>query len=310
MIRASPLTGYQIPGMKERIITTLFADDTTVYLSQWDHYSDLQDILKLWCRASKAKFNLEKTMVIPIGTSPYRNSVIMRANLPDGQEPLPPEVTVAKDKTMTRILGAWIGNDIDPMAPWQPVLKSLKQRLLEWGRTNPTPFGRRLIANMEVGGRTQYLSKVQGMPLAIQNEITSIIRTFMWPDQTTPPINLSTLQRPIREGGLALIDIKARAKATLLTWLQPFLNLSESRPAWAYVADCLLALNAKKSGPQYDNETKLQYFLQNWSVNASANSNLPRPLKALLNLAKEYNVSLSTIKMNPTAKKKMPLWLH
>ncbi|KAI0345424.1 hypothetical protein BDW22DRAFT_1471023, partial [Trametopsis cervina] len=310
MIRASALRGYEIPGLSERIITTLFADDTTVYLSHKDKYSDLQKVLALWCKASRAKFNLEKTVVIPIGTKDYRKKVVERTATTDSPEPLPPTVTIAPDHSPTRILGAWIGNETDPTTPWQPVLRSLKTRLHEWEQTNPTQFGRRLITNMEVGGRTQYLSKVQGIPKSIQNELTSIIRKFMWPNQTTPPINLSTLQLPIKDGGLALIDVKARSKAIILSWLIPFLNLTESRPTWAYVADAILALHARKSGPQYDRKMKIQYFLQTWTVNASAKSNLPSFLKDLLNLAKEYKVSFNSIKLNAEAKRRMPLWLH
>ena len=50
----------------------LYADDTTIYLSSTDKYSDLENILQKWCLASGAKFNLEKTEIIPIGTETHR----------------------------------------------------------------------------------------------------------------------------------------------------------------------------------------------------------------------------------------------
>ncbi|KAI0336956.1 hypothetical protein BDW22DRAFT_1306724, partial [Trametopsis cervina] len=217
MIRASSLEGYSIPGLEGRIITTLFADDTTVYLSHRDRYDDLQNILEQWCRASRAKFNLEKTVIIPIGAKTYREEVINRLQSDRNPQPLPNSVQIIKDGSQTRILGAWIGNNADPSEPWAPVLTSLRRRLHEWEQTGPTQFGRRLIINMEVGGRTQYLTKVQGMPTSTQLEITAIIRKFMWPNQTTPPVNMSTLQRPIKEGGLGLLDLKTRVKAITLT---------------------------------------------------------------------------------------------
>ena len=58
MLRDSALDGLHINGEVERTIATLFADDTTVYLSEKDSFSDLQDILSKWCHASKAKFNV------------------------------------------------------------------------------------------------------------------------------------------------------------------------------------------------------------------------------------------------------------
>lgn len=72
MLRKSDLTGYQIPGARDRLITTLFADDTTVYLSEGDSVASLEEMLDKWCKASGAKFNLDKTEIIPIGTEKYR----------------------------------------------------------------------------------------------------------------------------------------------------------------------------------------------------------------------------------------------
>ena len=52
MLQASQLRGFTIPGKADKLIAKLFADDTTVYLSQEDNYNDLTKILKIWCRAS------------------------------------------------------------------------------------------------------------------------------------------------------------------------------------------------------------------------------------------------------------------
>ena len=57
---APTLTGYNIPNTNITVKVNLYADDTTVYLSDTDHYSDLEHVLEKWCLASGAKFNLEK----------------------------------------------------------------------------------------------------------------------------------------------------------------------------------------------------------------------------------------------------------
>ena len=40
MLRLSNLKGFEIPGVENKLITTLFADDTTVFLSQFDNFTD------------------------------------------------------------------------------------------------------------------------------------------------------------------------------------------------------------------------------------------------------------------------------
>jgi hypothetical protein len=52
MPRNSHLKGYKIPNALDRVITKLFADDTTVYLMAEDKFEDLQVILDKWCAAS------------------------------------------------------------------------------------------------------------------------------------------------------------------------------------------------------------------------------------------------------------------
>jgi hypothetical protein len=97
MLRRSTLKGFEIPKLRERLITTLFADDTTVYLSKEDSYADLENILAKWCRASSAKFNSGKTEIIPIGRLEYRQSVINTRKINPNDVDIPDSVNIAKD---------------------------------------------------------------------------------------------------------------------------------------------------------------------------------------------------------------------
>ena len=63
MLRLSNLKGFEIPGARDKLITTLFADDTTVFLSKFDKFRDLKAILNKWCIASGACFNVSKTEI-------------------------------------------------------------------------------------------------------------------------------------------------------------------------------------------------------------------------------------------------------
>ncbi|EIW60552.1 uncharacterized protein TRAVEDRAFT_105237, partial [Trametes versicolor FP-101664 SS1] len=71
-LRKSGLRGLRIPGEAERLIAKLFADDTTVYLSSNDEYADVCEVTARWCRAARARFNAEKTEILPIGSPEYR----------------------------------------------------------------------------------------------------------------------------------------------------------------------------------------------------------------------------------------------
>ncbi|KDQ63431.1 hypothetical protein JAAARDRAFT_120510, partial [Jaapia argillacea MUCL 33604] len=180
------LTGYKILGLTRRILIKLFADDATVYLNKQDRYADLQEILQKWCQASGAKFNIKKTEIIPIGSKTHRDRVIATRKLHPEDQPLEQGIKIAKDGDPVQLLGVWIGNHVNNATPWEPVLDKIATNLERWAKEHPTVFVKRLIVQMVVGGMTQYLTKVQGMPKNVEKAIIKMIRIFMWGDHYMP----------------------------------------------------------------------------------------------------------------------------
>ncbi|EIW86415.1 hypothetical protein CONPUDRAFT_30906, partial [Coniophora puteana RWD-64-598 SS2] len=192
-IRQSNLTGYKTPDMHTRAVVSMFADDTTVFLRKEDDFALLETILTKWCTASGAKFNINKTEVIPIGSPEYRAEVINTRQLSSAQPPLPPNVRIACDGTAVRILGAWIGNDIDEGAIWSPILDKIRDRLNHWERIHPTIEGRGILIQWFGCGMTQYLAQAQGMPPDIEAELSKLIHAFAWDNAGHAMINIETL---------------------------------------------------------------------------------------------------------------------
>ena len=221
------ITGYDIPGSNTTVKINLYADDTTVYLSASDKYSDLEKLLTVWCKASGAKFNLEKTEIIPIGSTAHRERVYNSRKLHEEEAPLRREIRITKDSEPTRVLGAWIGNKVDQTQPWSPIIDKIQERLKQWAVANPTLDTKRLIIQMIVGGMTQFLTKAQGMPGTIMKTIQSVIRSFIWNSDRSPPgLGLQQLMKPKKEGGINLLDIETRNQVIELTWLKSYLQLS------------------------------------------------------------------------------------
>lgn len=72
----SNLKGLTIPGTQERLITNLFADDTTTFLGKDNSLSDLTEILNQWHLAAGAQFNTSKTQIIPMGSKIFREKLL------------------------------------------------------------------------------------------------------------------------------------------------------------------------------------------------------------------------------------------
>lgn len=309
LLRKSPLKGYHIPGTAEKTITSLFADDTTVFLAKEDDFGVLQATLERWCKASGAKFNKEKTEIIPLGSTAYRESVYTTRKMSQAGPDLPEGVRIAKDGESTRILGAWIGNKTDDAQQWTTTVDKIVAALDRWKKCKPTQKGKRLIIQMFVGGMSQYLTAAQGMPDHTIRALNKIITTFLW-NGGKPRVNLNTLQAGKETGGMAILDVEARNEAIDLMWLKGFLKLSEHRPKWAYVADVLLAQNTLAKHKTMPESAKINIFLQEWDVKTDRRGGLPECLKRMMRVAKKHNARFEAIKLSAELKKKLPMWYH
>lgn len=203
----------------ERTIVPLFANDTTVYLSRRDDFHVLLNILNKWCAASGAKFNISKTKLVPLGPEEYC-AVLLATQTLDGDQPAIPEhMALTPDGIAKWLLGAWIGNRTNQEGIWAPTLAKIQKSLDTWEQTFPTVKGRKIIIQWTIGGMTQYLANVQGMPRAIEKQLEAMSKSFIWDKLGKSLINKETMSNDIKEGGKRLLDIKKRNEAIILTWV-------------------------------------------------------------------------------------------
>ena len=304
------LQGIPIPGLPRNVLVTMFADDTTLFLSKYDRFDDVQITLDKWCRTSGVKFNIEKTEIIPIGTIDHRSVIPTSQKInPLDQNLLDNKIHIAKDGDATHSLGTWIGNHVNDLTPWEPILDKINKALASWHHTRPTLHGKRLIIQSVIGGHTQFLTKAQGMPTRIGDALTKIIRDFLWEDDSSPRIALDTLFRPIEEGGLNLLDINSRNDAIDIVWLKTYLNFSQSRPTWAHITD--LIINAS-TPPGTSPLARINTFLQSWDppTRGPRLTLLNNDIVRMLHVAKKYRTNLTAIRLTPHICSQLPAWYH
>ena len=304
------LEGLSIPGVENKLIANLFADDTTVYLSNNDKFDTVEKLLATWCEVSGAKFNIEKTEIIPIGSLEHRKRVIDTRKIhPEDAEPLDDKIHIANDGEAVRSLGAWIGNNVCDLTPWETIIDKIVQKRGTWARSHPTLYGKRLITQAVIGGHTQFLTKAQGMPTHIEDAITKLIRNFVWDNDIHPRISMEYMYKPLNEGGLNLLDIKARNEAIELIWLKEFLNLSPTRQTWATVTDILINATAP---PGTSAVAVVNTFLQSWNIPTRGPrlATLNKGIIRMLRVAKKYKTNLAAIRLSPGIKATLPAWYH
>lgn len=306
MLRKSDLTGFKTKEMAHRIVVTMFADDTTVYLSEKDNIKTLNDILSCWCNASGARFNTSKTEIIPIGSRKYRDRVISSRRTSPSQDTLPTNLSIAEEGKATRILGAWVGNGIEEQAIWSPTLERIEKSLQRWEKWNPSIEGRKIVIERTIGSMTQYLTTAQGMPKEIEDILSAKSRKFIWDGEGKNSVSMDMLCAPVAKGGKNVLHLKSRNEAIELKWLKGLLAPIETRPLWAGFAHAILAKAAQNS-PVVKLSAKINPFLQTWSPSKKKlSSHLQRITKA----ADKYRVRWEAININPDVSRQLPIWFH
>ena len=318
-IRASPIWGIEIDNEPESLKCKLFADDTMVYLSKLDSLSTLEEhALKPWCEVSGAVFNIAKTEVIPVGTKEYRSTLVETRRMNPESDPIQVNIRIAADGQPVRVLGAWIGNDVDQATPWTPTIEKIAMNLKRWEANHPTSEGRRLITQMIIGGMTQYLAKVQGIPATALKTLEKLIRNFAWSGENRPTISMAHMTLDAESGGKKVLDIHARNEAIQLTWVQSYLKLGADRPTWALIADALFGhdVPGEPKAVESSPSARINQFLQTWqsrkvkkkcpTPNGEDTTNIPDDLREMLKTARKYGVRLETPHPAEEAKLELP----
>nr|GAT50733.1 predicted protein [Mycena chlorophos] len=310
MLRKSDLEGFKINELIGKVILSMYADDTTVYLRDTDDFSLLEEILQKWCVASSARFNIAKTELIPVGSPEYRAEFARTRQLNPDAAPIPDYIRVAVDGESTRLLSSQVGNGVDLNTIHNSALEKANSMLVKCDDSYPTLEMRRHFVQVAAGSMTQYKTQVDTMPPGIEKRLTKMISDFM-NEGKAPLISRAMLESPISAGGKKIISIPARNAAVNVMKLRAYLNLDpETRAKWAFFADKILAKHRVKNSPIRDDAVYIP-FIQTWtpvSRKVKGRKALHSSLAGMIKVANKYGVEMTA----PAHKAllEMPLWHH
>jgi hypothetical protein len=281
-----------------------------VFINEKDNIKDLTDTIDLYCTASTAKFNMTKTTCIPIGTKEYRENMLETRQINE-QSTVPEEFKLLKEGECVRLLGGWVGNNINQSAPWGAVLEKQQAIVKRWEKAHPSAKGKKIIIETLIYSLAQYLATVNGMPNHVERAMWKQIKDFIWDGKQRGMVNENILKLAVENGGLGIPDMKARLEAIALNWCKKWLSEPNKRPTWAYIADALMTKDIMNSrGPKVTNKIATNWAMQTWDVKKGKHSNLPVPLKDMINTARKYNVTLDAPKITKETKTQLPAWIN
>jgi ribonuclease HI/exonuclease III len=306
-LRQSELQGLKIPGIPRKILTSLFADDTLVYLGSKDDMKVLKKIIDKFCLATTAKFNIEKTECLPLGNKEQRIKIIQTRKI--GINNIDKEIKIIKDGECMRTLGAWVGNDNGKVDKWNKIIQDQEQLMELWQRMHPSLKGKEILLKTLIQSKAVFLATVNGMPKDIEDRMQRNMKDFLWEGKKKGLVRWETAITDKKEGGLGIPDLRSRLEAIEIMHLKKYLAPKNKRPKWAWIVDEILFLNITPK-PMIENESKISWILQTWHESMGAEANISDRIREMLKIGRKYNIGLDALKLSKETKLELPIWHH
>ncbi|KAJ7247772.1 hypothetical protein C8J57DRAFT_1080606, partial [Mycena rebaudengoi] len=147
------------------------------------------------------------------------------------------------------------------------------------------------------------------MPADIEKRLEKRVRQFLWAEKEQVTVNKETVYAPADVGGKDLLDIVSRNEAIAITWLKTYLNFSENRPLWCFVADELLAKKIQAGDINVDVAMRLNAYLQTWKPKVGDDM-IGKDLTDMIKAGRKYGVQMDVIAVSGEIQRQMPVWYH
>jgi hypothetical protein len=233
-----------------KICHRLFADDVGVFIpANQSAFNELQSHIQLYEKASGAKLNLEKSIIVPIALQ----------QIPDWLTET--RCIIAAEGEVIKYLGAPYGNKLTSQTTQKFCLEKLSKRITTYAPQFLTFTGRVQIVKQVLMSMPTYHLMYLNLPAATHNKINRICKDFIWGynkegEQKTPLISWERLCRFKKHGGLAIKDVKTQNLALLARWTTNLFTNKTSEWTRLYKANLeLLNWRNKKNNRRYNYST-------------------------------------------------------
>jgi hypothetical protein len=192
-----------------KICHRLSADDVRIFIhANQNAFNELQSHINLYEKASGAKLNLEKSIIVPIAMQ----------RIPDWLNET--GCIIAAEGEVIKYLGAPYGNKLTSQTTQKFCLDKLTKRITTYAPQFLTFTGRIQIVKQVLMSMPTYHLMYLNLPAATHHKIC---KDFIWGynkegKQKTPLVAWEWLCRFKKHGGLAIKDVKTQNIALLARW--------------------------------------------------------------------------------------------
>lgn len=210
-------TAKGIPTSDTHFKVAAFADDTNLGLGPGDQVH-AQKAIRLHERASGAKINKEKSVLIPLSATSLQ------------EIPMPGYATAAHRETFTH-LGVKLRQGGRDMAEIETdTLAGLRRTIGTWHRRRLTKTARVVVANTYFLSKLWYVAPFYDFSVKFFDEIDRLLKLLIWDGKAR--VSLPWVCRPKLQGGLGLIHPRSQCVALRAKWIARWQEPGRRAPRW------------------------------------------------------------------------------
>ena len=214
---------------KSVVKISMFADDTQLFHKTEASIIEGFNTLNLYCRASGAQLNLDKTKGLYIGHWKNKTPIFK------------------KIKWVTKVsgLGAEFGYNINYEEIWMKKFFKFKKKIVNWNQRDLTLKGKKILINSYIMSSLSFLVDIYTSNISSKfiQETRNLIRDFLWGGKTWH-ISQQNLGLKKTHGGLELQDIDNFILCKKLKWITK-IHFSDLSKWNAYGKYCLQKYDVK-----------------------------------------------------------------
>ena len=196
-----------------------FADDTSVSVSTIRSIEELFKLLKDYEKATNAKINNEKTEGLWVGKW-------------KGRDDKPYNLVWKSDHV--KFLGIHIGNKVGANGTktlsdmnFAEQVEKIKNKINYWKKKGISLLGRVRVSNIFILSRLWYRTNFFTISRQLLDRMEQMIRNFIWEDKLGGRVRQEVLNLSYEEGGLQLVDIKAKTTVQNVQRIIFLMNLED-----------------------------------------------------------------------------------
>lgn len=213
-LRSNPnIVGFEIQG--KRIISTHFADDAVIKITQNRCFKEVYKDLKDYELATGAKVNLEKTVGLWVGKWKGRTD--------DPFLDIDPEQTRKIEWTNKNVkyLGVYVGNDRPDVQTFSELVPKMRRRLNFWKPLALPLLGKSRVIEIYHASKLFYASNFYPIPPDIESQISNAFMDYItFPKNGKhPQVSKREMEKLRLDGGLKLINISLKSQTPKVHWL-------------------------------------------------------------------------------------------